>query len=338
MNKISKVCFFLFLIILVSGCSVQSGEDLNTLTASGTIEADEIKVTSEIPGKIVSLGVAEGQEVQEGQEIARLDDAVLKWQVKQAEAGVAAAEAKLGETKRGSRVEEIRQAESAVSQVQALIQGAKSALSSAQIEYKRVESLLVEGAATQQQLDVAQTQIDNAKSQLDSLSSQYKAAQEQLKLIKSGATRETISTVAAGVDQALATWEVAREQLKKSVITSPQNGVVTEKVVNKGEHVNTGTTIAVISDLNNLRVEIYVPEAELGKVQLGQEAWVSVDAFPDQSFSGKIIYIASEAEFTPQNVQTKEERTSMVFLVKIALENQDGKLKPGMPADVVIGK
>jgi len=327
------VAFLLFLAFATAGCT--TGSKKIGLTASGTIEANEITVAAEISGKVEKVLVSEGDTVKKDQEVARLDDSVLQWQVKQAEAGARAAEAKLGETKKGNRVEQIRQAESSVLQVQALLTGAKAALSSARSDYDRIKDLFEQGAAPQQQMDGAKAKLDEAKSQLEALESQFRAAQEQAKLVKAGATAETISAADAVFNQNVAAWEAAKAQLAKAVVYAPADGVITEKIIESGEYVNPGTGVAIITDLKNLWVEVYIAEADLGKVNIGQDAQVFVDAFPGKEFKGKVTYIAQEAEFTPKNVQTKEERTNMVFLVKISVDNEKAELKPGMPVDVV---
>ncbi|MBO8168401.1 MAG: efflux RND transporter periplasmic adaptor subunit [Thermoanaerobacteraceae bacterium] len=335
MKHFKKLALFLLISVLATGCALSEKDDNGRMEASGTIEANEVVVAAEIAGKVISFSVGEGQFVQSGQEIARIDDTVLQWQVKQAEAAVAAAEARLGETKKGSRLEQIRQAEATAAQVRALVEGARKALLTAQKDYERLKELYEEGAVTERQLEAARAKVDAAQSHLDAVSSQYRAAREQSKLVMAGATKETISALEAGLEQAVAAWEIAKAQLEKAVIKAPADGVVTEKLINEGEFVNPGTPLAVITDLDHLWLEVYIPEAELGKVIIGQDARVSVDAFPGETFKGKVTYISQEAEFTPKNVQTRKERTNMVFMVKVALENAGGKLKPGMPADVV---
>ncbi|MGQ9518364.1 MAG: HlyD family secretion protein, partial [Anaerolineae bacterium] len=119
-------------------------------------------------------------------------------------------------------------------------------------------------------------------------------------------------------------------------LRAPIAGIVSSVVVHKGESALAGAVLMTISDLAHVRLTIYVPEAELGRVYLGQPAEVRVDAYPGRVFAGRVTYIAAQAEFTPRSVQTKEERVNMVFAVKIALENPEGILKPGMPADAVL--
>ncbi|MEL7564020.1 MAG: HlyD family efflux transporter periplasmic adaptor subunit [Dehalobacterium sp.] len=332
MIRFIKGLLVLTFIIFSAGCA---SKDNTSLEASGTIEANEILIGVEVGGKVVSLSVEEGDSVKVGQEIARIDDTILKWQVAQAEAAAKAAEAKLGETQKGSRVEQIRQAESTAAQMAALKEGANASLAAAQDDYSRMKELLDQGAATEQQYNGAKSKLDAAESQYQAAASQYQAALEQAKLLKAGATSETISAAQETFNQAVASWETYKVQWEKTKISAPAEGTITEKIVDTGETVNAGSTIAVVTNLRDLWVEVFIAENDLGKVNLDDKVLVQVDAFPGQEFPGKVIYISHEAEFTPKNVQTKEERTNMVFKVKIALDNKEGKLKPGMPADVV---
>lgn len=332
MVRFIKYLPLIFLILLTAGCASQ-GDD--TLTASGTIEANEVLIGAEVGGKVISIPVREGEPVKEGQEIARIDDSMIKWQVAQGEATAKAAEARLGETRKGSRVEQIRQAESGAAQMKALKASANASLTAAQDDYYRVKELFKQGAATEQQLNISKTKLDAAESQYQAASAQEKTALEQVNLLKAGASSETVSAAQEAFNQAVAAWEGLKVQWEKTKIVSPLGGILTEKVVEKGETVNPGSTVAVVTNLKDLWVEVYIGEADLGRIKLGDEALVLVDAFPGEKFPGKITYISHEAEFTPKNVQTKEERTNMVFQVKLSLDNGEEKLKPGMPADVV---
>lgn len=332
MRKTLKGILIFSIFLFAAGCASHQDSRVNS---SGTIEAGETFIGAEVSGKVISFSVSEGDVIQEGQEIARIDDTILKWQVKQAEAAAGVAEARLGETKKGNRVEQIRQAESSAAQMEALREGAQSSLAAAEDEYQRMKNLLDQGAATKQQYDGAKAKLDASQSQYQAAVSQHKAAVEQVNLVKAGATEEAVSAAQSTFNQAVAAWETYKAQWEKTKIIAPVGGVVTEKAVETGETVNPGSTIAVVTNLQDLWVEVFIGEAELGKIKLAQKAEVTVDAFPGQTFAGKVTYISPEAEFTPKNVQTKEERTNMVFKVKVSLDNADGGLKPGMPADIV---
>lgn len=284
MLRLIKGFLLVMIVIFSTGC-VSNGD--TSLEASGMIEAKEILIGAEVGGKIVSFLVEEGDLVQEGQEIARVDDILIKWQVVQAEAGAKAAEALLGETRKGSRIEQIRQSEFTAAQIKALIEGAHASVGLAQDDYNRIAKLWEQGAATEQQYKGAKAKLDAAQSQYQAAQSQHQAALEQVNLLKAGATSETISAVEEGFNQAVASWEAKKAQLEKTKIFAPVEGTITEKTIEKGETINPGTTVAVLTNLKDLWVEVYIAEGDLGQVNLNHQVMVQVDAFPGKSFPGR---------------------------------------------------
>jgi multidrug resistance efflux pump len=125
-------------------------------------------------------------------------------------------------------------------------------------------------------------------------------------------------------------------QLDKLSLTAPRDGLVSQKLVNPGELAAPGAVLVEISDIETVDLTVFIPETRIGQVKIGQKALVYVDAYEGEEFEGKVSFIAHEAEFTPRNVQTQEERVNLVFAVKITLDNTDHRLKPGMPADAEI--
>jgi multidrug efflux pump subunit AcrA (membrane-fusion protein) len=184
-----------------------------------------------------------------------------------------------------------------------------------------------------QELDI---QVDTAKAQYERAEAAVQAAQAQLEALKAGATQEQIAVAEAQVKQAQAAADLLRVQLDKMTLTAPTSGLVMERTVHSGEMAAAGATLVTIANLDEVTLTIYIPEDEIGKVKVGQTVEVSVDSFPGKVFDGRVNYIASEAEFTPKNVQTKKERVNMVFAVKVKIPNPEHELKPGMPADAVI--
>jgi HlyD family secretion protein len=149
-------------------------------------------------------------------------------------------------------------------------------------------------------------------------------------------TSAELNIAKAQLKQAEASLSTARIQESYATIASPVDGVVLSLPITEGEVAAPGATMAVVGKLSSLELTIYVDQKELGRVNVGQKASVNVDAFSKKEFSGKVVEIASEAEFTPQNVQTKEQRSSLVFGVTVSVDNGSGDLKPGMPADAVL--
>ncbi|MCX5750128.1 MAG: efflux RND transporter periplasmic adaptor subunit [Candidatus Saganbacteria bacterium] len=141
----------------------------------------------------------------------------------------------------------------------------------------------------------------------------------------------------ADLDQASASKRLAKIALDNAVVTSPIDGVILSKNIEKGELVSIGLPLFTLADLNEVYLKIFVPETEVGKIKLGQNALVFVDSFPGKGFPGTVTFISDQAEFTPKNIQTQKERLNQVFAVKIKIQNPDQLLKPGMPADAKLG-
>jgi multidrug resistance efflux pump len=162
---------------------------------------------------------------------------------------------------------------------------------------------------------------------------QVAAAQAQLDGLQAGATEEQIATLQARVAQAQTTLDSLLTQREKLEIVAPVDGTVLDLIMHPGEVAAPGATLLTVADLAQVQLIVYVPESKISQVYLGQTVNVKVDSFPHRIFQGQISYIADQAEFTPRNVATKEERVNLVFAVEIRLANRDGALKPGMPAD-----
>lgn len=331
--------------------------------ASGFIEATDVSIASEISGRIVSISTDEGSEVKADVILVKLDDSLQKAQLKQAEAAVKLAQSGL------------EQAMAARNQAMAYSAGAKKAWEDALDVQKNPLELDSRIAAAQSQLDNAEVALSYAKEinpflgALKSLFWTHAFAQQQrdgaqtalqtLLSIKSNpqdinarvdqtyaayqtaqaaveVAEKAIGVATRQLEQARASLEVIQVQLAKTVLTSPLSGTVTARNAEVGELSQPGIPILTITELGEVTLIAYVPESKLGLVKLGQEAIVSVDSYPGQDFSGKITYISPRAQFTPRNIQMKEEREKTVFAVKIRLPNPEHKLKPGMPADARI--
>jgi HlyD family secretion protein len=154
--------------------------------------------------------------------------------------------------------------------------------------------------------------------------------------VQAGPMPEEVAIAGAQVRQAEAALASVEVQLDKLNLTAPRAGVITERPANPGELANPGATLMNLGDLDQVTLTVFIPETQIGRVRVGQTARVEVDAYPGETFEGSVAFIAPEAEFTPKNVQTEEERVNLVFAVKITLDNPGHRLKPGMPADAQI--
>lgn len=303
---------------------------------SGTIEGTEIPVQPELGGKIVELKVQEGQMVKKGDVIAKLDDSQAKISLETAKSQQTQAQAKLNDLLGGTRAEELRRLESVLAQAK---DNAAALAPSLQLEENNLandQKLYQNGAISKQDLDTQQNKYNTLKAQYEAAQANVNAAQASLDQAQAGYTQPTIQAQKAAVDMAAQSVETAELNLSKFTITSPIDGQVLYKQVELGQVVNTGSTLISLLDSNDLWIKIYVPEAKLNKVKVGGTASISVDSYPNKTFKGQIQYISTQAEFTPKDVQTKEERTTTVYAVKISITQGRDQLKAGMPADVTL--
>jgi HlyD family secretion protein len=217
-------------------------------------------------------------------------------------------------------------------------------LSAAQAQVDNAKAALARLTPDAAQLAAAQSQVEQAQAGLSRLTpdaAQLSAAQSQVDQAQAALNRLTpldaaIAVAQAQVKQAEAALTLLDVQLAKTQVVAPSNGIVTRRAVNPGELATPNAVLLTISQLDPVELTIYVPETRLGDIQLGSEMSVQVDSFPNRIFQGKIIHISNVAEFTPRNVQSKEERVNTVFAVKLQIPNAKQELKAGMPADAVL--
>ncbi|HMA54028.1 MAG TPA: efflux RND transporter periplasmic adaptor subunit [Acidobacteriota bacterium] len=312
----------ILLLTVLTGLACASKSDKTVISASGTIEAIEVNVASKVAGQILDLAVDEGARVKPGDVLATVDHATADIQLRQAEAGVRLADAQLALLVKGSRREDIRQAEAALDQARATLKVATD-------DARRMRELVLTGSVTPKQREDADARLTVAEAQ-------EKAAAESLNKVRRLARPEEIQAAEARLAQARAAADLLAKTIADCTITAPAGGIVTHKAVEAGELVTPGSTLVTLTGLDSVHVMIYITEKEMGRVRLGDAVEVRIDAFPDKVFAGKVTYISPEAEFTPKNVQTKEDRVKLVFGVKVEIENRDGLLKPGLPADALI--
>jgi len=239
-----------------------------------------------------------------------------------AQKAVDAAQAHLNDLLAGPRPEELREAEMQVLQTKANLDGAVLGLQDAQESYHDRLS--------------AQGQFDSTSSGAKEAQAQVAAAQANLNLMLAGSRPEDIRDAKAAKQQADQAVDYARELVGDTRLYAPCDSVVKTKSALPGEALTAGSPVVTLADLDHIWIRVYVPEDQYGKLSLGQAVDVTVDSFPHERFKGTILSIASDAEFTPKNTQTPEERVKLVFAVKIGVENPGRRLKPGMPGDATI--
>ena len=309
-------------VISLTLLSCGDGSNKNLIEASGNIEATNIIVSSQVNGKIISILKDEGTKVSAGDTIMIIDPSTYKMQLSGAEASLAASEAQLELLKIGSRKEDIKQSEEALRQAEVNNQTAEQ-------DKERFENLYQSKSITKKQYDDAVARYEITLAQLN-------AAKENFQKVKNIARPEEIKQAEANVNRLKANVDLTKKSLNDCYVTSPSVGIIVKKFVEAGENAGMMTSLFKVSDLSSVDLIVYVSETELGKVKLNQEVDVEVDTYPDKIYKGKVIYISPEAEFTPKSIQTKEERTKLVYSVKVRINNPDYELKDGMPADASI--
>ncbi len=288
------------------GCSDGARD---AIEASGIIEGTTINIGTEAGGRVKEIRVEEGSPVMKGDTLLIIDDVEYQIQLRQSLANVEAFESVYRLSVEGSRAEDILQAE--------------ATFKTAETDYGRMKNLLASQTITQKQYD-------------DSYA-RFVAAQQTYEKLRRGSRPEEINGARVRRDYAAAQADLLRKKVRDCTLLAPANGTVTLKSVEPGELVSVGFNVLRLTYLDKVKLTIYVNETELGRVTLGQEAQITVDTYgTGRTFRGKVVSISPSAEFTPKNVQTKEERTKLVFGVKIEVENPDHALKPGLPADARI--
>ena len=307
--------------LLLAGCS-RSDHPAGTIVLSGNIEVTDAQLGFKLPGRVAERLVSEGDKVNAGQLIAKLDDAEQKEEVALRQAEVGVAQAALAELEAGSRPQEIAAAE-------ATLRSAEAERERAHLDFNRQQQLREHDA-------IADRQIEASRAQLTVAEAHAAEAAAHLKLVQEGPRAETIQQARARVAQARAALELAQTRLDETNLTSPLTGVVLSHNVEPGEFVAAGTPIVTVADIAHTWVRAYIDQTDLGRIRLGEKVAVHTDTFPHKAYDGTIGFIASEAEFTPKTVQTQKERVKLVFRIKVEVANPNDELKPGMPADVTI--
>ncbi|HSB70960.1 MAG TPA: efflux RND transporter periplasmic adaptor subunit, partial [Candidatus Methylomirabilis sp.] len=337
----------------------------DTLLASGTIEATQVDVSFRIPGRVIERPVDEGDRLEAGRLVGRLESRELEAEVDRlraslqatetrlpqlrteialqldltrariadAQATLTARDERLAELKSGSRPQDIQKA-------WAEVREARAVMENAQVDFRRMDGLFRDGGVAEQVRDAARTNYTvtverhrNALERLDLVKEgprqeEIRRAEAEVRQAKAGLLlaqtgeldvlrkRQELATLQASIARDRAALAAAEAQMSYTVLKSPQAGIVLRKHVEPGEMIAAGTPAVTIADLGSIWLKIYIPEPQLGRIKLGQTAEITTDSYRGKVYRGKVTFINSEAEFTPKNVQTQEERVKLVFAVK----------------------
>lgn len=291
----------------------------NELVLSGNIEAHESLISFKVQGRIIELPIEEGQSIEKGALLARLENADYRQRVRIDEAGVRVRHANLALALAGTREQEVKAAQQDMLDAQADLQQKK-------LDYDRAQSLFRDGILSTRDRDLADTALKRSQAM-------FHAAQQKYSQAVEGTRKEDIAIARANLNEADANLGMSLVNLDYTVLRAPASGIVTVRQAELGEVVVPGTPVVTLADLDHVWLRAYVAETDLGRIRWGQSAVITTDTFPGKQYHGHISFIASDAEFTPKSVQTNKERVTLVYRIKIDVENANHELKPGMPAD-----
>jgi multidrug efflux pump subunit AcrA (membrane-fusion protein) len=281
------------------------------LIASGKITADEeIQVVSKLPGKVAQVHVKEGMAVRQGDVLVQLDATDYIQQLKQSESGLKSAQAKLADTKAGTRSQELQRLESNLEQI-------KAVYDSAQKNYDRMKALYDTGAISQAEFERISLELDKARTG-------YEQGKAQLDLAKAGATPHTIAALQAEVDRMKASVDLAKNTLDSAVVTAPISGIIARRSIDPGEMAQPGVPLLTIVKMDQVKVEASVPQDHINQIKVGSEVQVKVNGL-DKTFTGAVDFVSPISD-----------PNSSTFPVKIRVKNQDGLLRAGMLAEVYL--
>jgi HlyD family secretion protein len=360
-------------ILILAGWLIHScATSKNVFIYSGTVETREIQIGSKVGGRVTQVPVEEGQAVKAGDLLVRFESDDLKAQRAQAQAQLEQAQADLHRLQRGNRPEEIARAEATAQEQHAMLDAARNGprsqelqqaeadyaaasadAANAQANYKRMEMLVRSDTISRQEFDNAKATRDSTAQKAESLSQRlallqagtrkedlqaaeerYRQAQAAADLMQRGYRKEDIEAGRAKFDEAKARVDQLDVQLKEAELIAPADGLVQTVSVRTGDLVGPGRIVVTMLESSQLWVKVYVPETDMASVRVGQLAHVEVDSLQKRSFTGRVQEIASQAQFLPRNVQSRDDRQHQVFGVKVRVDNPDGVLKSGMSATV----
>jgi HlyD family secretion protein len=308
---------------LVYSCFLERPKpEKNIIALSGNIEAHESDVSFQVQGRIVDLPVEEGQRVEQAAVLARLDSTDLRQQVAHDDAALKVSEAQLALALAGTRPQEIEQAKQTVVDAEADLREKK-------LDYERNQMLYDRKLIATLDRDLAETALKRAQATYEHTQKAYDEAVE-------GTRKEQIAVNRATVVQAREALGISRINLDHTVLRAPKAGVILVRQAELGEVPAPGTPVVTLADLDNIWLRAYINETDLGRVRWGQSVVVTTDTYPGKTYHGRISFISSSAEFTPKSVETHAERVTLVYRIKIDVENPNHELKPGMPADAMI--
>lgn len=289
--------------------------------ASGVLEAEVYYLGTELGGLVLELSVPEGADVAAGGVLARLETRALELELEVARSRVESARSALRMLETGARQVDIDVARAAVDKAETTLEAAL---------------LAVEDTREHSEPNVREEQVSLAEAHVSEAQAMLLGAQAVLDSLEKGPTSSELSLAQVAVDAAQAGVAKLEKQIEEQTIRAPIEGTVLDHLLRQGEMAAPGWPVVAVVDLKDLYLKAYVPEGDLGWFQVGGSVRVRTDAYENQLFRGRIVHVSAQAEFTPRNVQTPDERSILVYEVRIRVSDPKGVLKPGLPADVIL--
>ena len=312
---------FFFLLLLV-GCQAGPSAEVDEIRASGFIEGKEYTIASALGGRVSEIMAEQGEGVQIGHTLVLLDRTMLDRAYDIAQAAVTAAEAALRALESQPRPEDLTTAQAQLDMAKADLDAAQATLDLLKESYKPYKP--------------PKAELHTAESTVEVMLAGVALAQAQFEQVEAGPLEGEIEIAKAVVEEAMANLQLVEHQLVEVSLKAPITGILSQVLVEVGEVAAPSAPLVTVLDPTFLTLTIYVPEAQVAKVNVGDEVEIRVDTFPEDVFVGHVRYIADQAQFTPTEVQTQEERVKLVFAVEVLIDDPIESLKPGMPADVII--
>jgi len=350
-QTVSTIALLVVAVLIVAVLLKQAFEESapeGVLISSGRIEGRIVTVTPKIAGRVLQIDVDEGGSAAVDGVIAKLDDPALRARVLASEAQIEVLKYRLIATEQQLEVArkqvplEVAQATEGLREAEARLAQARASLAQAKRDEQRYSNLAADNLASDQDAESHRLKVVEKESGVEVAEAGLARAEKQLALARLGESRLKALVAerdaqAQQVEQANAALKEQYAYLHELTIRSPIGGTVLTRNVEPGELVGPNVPLFTMVNLNRLYLKVYVPEPEVGKIVLGQSARIYVDAYPERHFNARVSKVAQQAEFTPKNVETREERVKLVFAVELSIEeNPGGVLKPGMPADAEI--
>jgi HlyD family secretion protein len=291
----------------------------NEIALSGNIEAHESLSSFKVAGRIVELPIDEGQQVKQDDLLARLEDSDIRQKVRIDEASVVVRQSNLALAQAGTRDQEVKALQQSVVDAQADLTLKKA-------DSDRAQQLFSKDELSAQDRDRAVTAFKRSEAALI-------VAQQHLSQAEEGSRKEDIAIAQANLEQAKANLGLSRINSSYTTLRAPAAGIITVRQAELGEVIAPGTPVVSVADLDHIWLRSYIAETDLGRIHWGQDTTITTDTYPGKQYHGRIAFIAPNAEFTPKSVQTYKERVTLVYRIKIDVDNPNHELKPGMPAD-----